>query len=239
MRLAILDADVLREELRPRYHSYGQMFVELIQRRGLDWRAEVFTVIRGEYPDSPEPYGAFLITGSQYDAFSDEPWVVRLREYVRDLYRRGRPLVGICFGHQLLAQALGGEAGRNRAGWGLGVMRYALEETPPFVDGGDSVPLIVSHRDQVLALPPGSRRLLSNDFCPNAGFYQSERLLAFQGHPEFSADYARALMHYRRGQAPEAVLARAEASLDQPHQGDRVAGWIGRFVEQAVQARMC
>lgn len=230
MRLAILDTDILRKALRPRYHSYGRMFVELFERTGVDWALEVFSAIDRDYPVAPEDYHAFLITGSQYDAFSDEPWIRQLRDFVRARYRAGQPLVGICFGHQLLAQALGGRAERWGSGWGLGILRYTLDEVPAFVDSDRPVSLIASHRDQVTALPPGSRRLLHNDFCPLAGFYESGRLLALQGHPEFSADYARALMHYRRGQVPDEQLARAEASLDGPHEGERVAGWIRRFL---------
>lgn len=234
MRVAILDADILRDTLQPQYHSYGRMFVALLQRQGVDWTLDVFTVIRGEYPDSAYDYDAFLITGSQYDAFSDTDWVVRLRAYVRSLYQQGKPLVGVCFGHQLLAHALGGEAGRAGQGWGLGVMTYPLATIPPFADGDDPVDLIVSHRDQVTALPPGAELLLGNEFCPLAAFYIPRRVLAIQGHPEFSEAYARALLHYRREQVPEEQLIRAEQSFTRAHDGERVGGWIRAFLEQAV-----
>lgn len=234
MRLAILDADILREALRPKYHSYGHMFVALFERQRRDWTMDVFTVIEGDYPPDIEQYDAVLITGSQYDAFSDTPWVRELRGYVQTLFRAGKPMVGVCFGHQLLAHALGGEAGRAGAGWGLGVMRYPVLAKPSFVDDTAPVALIISHRDQVNRLPPEAERLLSNDFCPNAAFYIPNRVLAIQGHPEFSVAYARALLQYRKEQLSPEQLAKVEHSFSVPHEGERVGRWMARFLEEAV-----
>lgn len=234
MRLAILDADILRESLQPKYHSYGRMFEALFERQQLDWEMDIFRVIEGDYPPDMNRYDAYLITGSQYDAFSDEPWVRRLREYVQALFQAGKPMVGICFGHQLLAHALGGEAGRASGGWGLGVMTYPLLTRPPFVDDTEPVSLIISHRDQVTRLPPDAERLLSNDFCPNAAFYIPGRVLAIQGHPEFSVDYAQALLQYRKHELNPDHLARVIQSYSVPHQGERVGQWMRRFLEQAV-----
>ncbi|UZJ42954.1 hypothetical protein OOT55_09845 [Marinimicrobium sp. C6131] len=234
MRLAILDADILRESLQSKYHSYGRMFEALFERQQLDWEMDTFRVIEGDYPPDMNRYDAYLITGSQYDAFSDDPWVRRLREYVQALFQTGKPMVGICFGHQLLAHALGGEAGRASGGWGLGVMTYPLLTRPPFVDDAEPVSLIISHRDQVTRLPPDAERLLSNEFCPNAAFYIPGRVLAIQGHPEFSVDYAQALLQYRKHELNPDHLARVIQSYSVPHQGERVGHWMRRFLEQAV-----
>lgn len=234
MRLAILDADILREALQPQYHSYGRMFEALFERQQLDWAMDIFKVIEGDYPPSADQYDAFLITGSQYDAFSDEPWIRQLREYVQALFKAGKPMVGICFGHQLLAHALGGEAGRAGAGWGMGVMTYPLLTQPAFVDEAAPVSLIISHRDQVTRLPPEAERLLSNDFCPNAAFYIPNRVLAIQGHPEFSVDYAQALFEYRKGELTPDHATEVLESYALPHEGERVGQWMRRFLEQAV-----
>lgn len=232
MKLAILDADTLYDTLQARYVSYGDMFRHLLMSD--DWEISIYRVIDNQYPENPALYDAFLITGSKYDSFADEPWVVTLRQYVRTLYHGGRILVGVCFGHQLLAHALGGRAGRSDAGWGLGIMRYQLEDHPPFVDERQSVELIASHQDQVLALPDDAQRLLSNDFCPNAGFYIPGKLLAIQAHPEFSVEYALALLDLRADQLPPALVERARASLSASHDGLLVGKWIREFVEQSA-----
>lgn len=234
MRLAILETDILRDELRPRYEGYGRMFIELFERIGAGWDMEIFSVIRGEYPQHARHYDAFLVTGSQHDAFDDADWIARLKTYLQTLYREAVPLVGICFGHQLLAHALGGRADRADGGWGLGVMTFQVQETAPFLDSEQPVKLIMSHRDQVLKIPEGARLLLSNDFCPFAAFYQPHRLLAFQGHPEFRVDYARDLLAFRASQISPEHLAQVEASFEVAHQGERVGRWVQRFLEKAI-----
>lgn len=234
MKLAILDADILYDSLRPRYGSYGAMFEHLLDPTGKDIDISIYRVIDGQYPDDPAAYDGYLITGSKYDSFADDQWIVALRDYVQLLFRVGKPMVGVCFGHQLLAHALGGRAGRADAGWGLGVMQYEVEQQPAFVDGSASVNLIVSHRDQVLTLPAGAQRLWSNTFCPNAAFYIAGKVLAIQGHPEFSVEYARALLDLRADQLSPEMLAQVESSYATPHDGPLVGAWIRRFLEHGT-----
>ena len=234
MKLAILDADILYDSLKPRYDSYGVMFEQLLARPDDQLQMSVFCVIEGEYPPDPSLFDAFLVTGSKFDSFADDAWVEALRVYVRRLYAEGRPMVGVCFGHQLLAHALGGRAGRSDAGWGLGVMQYQLDQQPGFVGSRTSVNLIVSPRDQVLTLPPEAQRLGSKYFCRKAAFVIPGKVLAIQGHPEFSVDYARDLLALRADQLSPAMLEKVDASFATPHDGDLVAGWIRQFLEQNI-----
>lgn len=236
IRLAILDADILYPPLQAVHHSYGRMFTALFEAVGADWDIRIYPVINGVYPESTEDFDACLITGSKYDSFGGEDWIVLLREYVRSLYALGKPLVGICFGHQLLAHALGGHSGRSNAGWGLGVMSYTLHERPAFLgDVGEEndetqIRLIVSHQDQVHQLPDDAQLLLSNDFCPNAAFYIPGRVLALQGHPEFTVNYALDLLAHREQQLPPDVVRKARATLSQGHDGTKAGHWIRCFV---------
>ncbi|MDB2448850.1 amidotransferase [bacterium] len=236
MKVAILETDILRENLQPTYVGYGRMFQDLFAEVGVDWQMPIFSVIKGEYPETIDDFDAFLITGSKHDAFADDAWIQRLRDYCRQLFDAGKPMIGICFGHQLLAHTLGGKAERADAGWGLGVMRYQLTDSPDFIDGDEDVSLLVSHRDQVTALPPGAKPLLNNGFCPLAAFYIPGQVLCFQGHPEFSKDYEQALLEYRLNDVSREQMDRIRASLADDHQGERIGRWMKAFVEQAVDA---
>lgn len=231
MKLAILETDVLRPALRSEYQGYGRMFQNLFHSAEVTWEMPVFSVIKGDYPEHLEDYDAFLVTGSQHDAFADTDWIVRLRDYVVTLFQAGKPILGICFGHQLVAHALGGQAGRASVGWGMGIMEYQCAAEPTFIDSAQPVSLLVSHRDQVNRLPPGAQRLLSNDFCPNAAFYIGDTVLCFQGHPEFTPDYARLLLNFRQEELEADHLADVLASYQREHQGERIARWMKAFLE--------
>ncbi|WP_108126626.1 glutamine amidotransferase-related protein [Saccharospirillum mangrovi] len=242
MKVAILETDVLRDNLKPTYVGYGRMFQDLFGRVGADWDMPIFSVINGEYPATIDDFDAYLITGSKHDAFADDDWIVRLRDYSKQLFEAGKPLLGICFGHQLLAHTLGGRAERADAGWGLGVMQYEMHEQPDFIVNGENgadtngtVGLLVSHRDQVTELPPGAKRLLSNGFCPLAAFYIPGQVLCFQGHPEFNKDYERALLEYRQDDVSREQMQRIEASLTDEHEGERIGRWMKQFLEQAAR----
>lgn len=240
LKLAILETDVLRPALKPSYHSYGRMFTTLLNNVDFSGDIEVFPVIDGQYPESIDDFDAYLITGSQHDAFADDDWIVRLRAFCKAVFEAEKPIIGICFGHQLLAHALGGAAGRADRGWGLGVMTYDFDEQaranlPAFVDQPEPVSLLISHRDQVLALPPGAETLLTNDFCRYAAYHIPGRVLCFQGHPEFTKDYQQALLGYREGDITAEQMQTVVESLAVDHQGERIARWMRDFLDTRPQ----
>lgn len=231
LKLAILETDILSGDLATRYQGYGVMFQQLFARAGVALESDIFSVISGVYPPNPDAYDALLITGSKADAFSDQPWVVTLREYVRQRYQAGSTLLGICFGHQLLAEALGGKVERSAKGWGVGLHHYHWQAA-----ANGQFALIASHRDQVLRLPAGAEILASSDFCPIAAFRLGTRVMAFQGHPEFTVDYARQLLQRRREDIGTERCQQALASFDGTDDGLLIACTLADFIATAKGA---
>ena len=241
MKICILDNDVLDPEAAPRWGSYAAMFERLLRGVGFVGQIDAFSARQGHYPASFEAYNAVLLTGSRADAFSDEPWVLHLRERVLALLAQGQTLIGVCFGHQLVAHALGAHVARAPQGWGLGRTVYTwhepallgMDRSDQLVQSDRSVCLLASHQDQVLTLPEGARLLASNAHCPIAAYAIGQQVLCIQAHPEFEPDYSAFLLDKRRALLDPAQHQRLLDGLPGPHDGPRIARIMLRFMGQA------
>ena len=231
MRLGILQADHVDPECRARFGDYADMFAKALgEALGPSASFEFFDVRRGCYPGRIEDCDGYLITGSRASVYDDEPWIVRLKDFVSELHDARAKTVGICFGHQLIAAALGGVVERAEAGWGVGVHTWEIVDDEPWMRPWlCDVRLLASHQDQVETLPQGARLLAASEFCPHAAFAVGSHLFAVQGHPEFTRDYARFLMCRRREELGD-VFAPGMQSLDGPTDEDVVAKWIAGFL---------
>jgi GMP synthase-like glutamine amidotransferase len=231
MKLGILKTDAVRPEWVAEFGEYPDMFMALLG--GLDPSLEfaVYDVEQGEYPADIDEVDAYLITGSKSSVYEDKPWIARLIEFVRELHRRRKKLVGICFGHQLVAEALGGKTEKYPGGWGVGLHAYRFSSRPAWHDGGaPEFQVLASHQDQVVKNAEGAEVLASSDFCENAVCQIGDHILTFQGHPEFLPGYSREIMEYRRELIGEETYRAGVESLAQPQQGDRVGRWILEFL---------
>lgn len=228
MRIGILETGHPPERLGGRFPSYGAMVETLI---GDGHHFARFDVTAGRWPEAPETFDAYVVTGSPASVYDPIPWVEDLLSFLRDLDPSTK-LVGLCFGHQALAQAFGGRVERSTRGWGLGLHGYDVVERAPFMDEAERIAIPVSHQDQVVTLPPGARVLAGSAFTPYGVLTYADRpALSFQCHPEFAPDYARALTQgHRAGEANPDLVQGALASLEAPHDSTRVAGWIRRFL---------
>lgn len=239
MKLGILKTDDVRPEWVDEFGEYSDMFIELLTGVNPDLETKVYEVQRGDYPSDIDEVDAYLMTGSKASVYDDTPWVKQLAEFVQRLHAAKKKLVGICFGHQMVAHALGGTTKKSDKGWGVGRATVQLNSQgmellqnlseQPANDNAYSI--IVSHQDQVLEPAKGAKVLAGNDFCPNAMCQLDQHILTFQGHPEFAPEYSQELLTFRREKIGEAVYQKGIESLQLPLDRQRVAGWIMSFLE--------
>jgi len=236
LRICILETDVLRPELIGQYQGYGRMFEQLFTRQPIAAEFDVYNVMNGEYPADDQAFDAYLVTGSKADSFGDDPWIETLKAFLLARYQRGDKLLGVCFGHQLLALLLGGKSERASQGWGVGTHRYVMNAKAPWMSPQvEELTLLISHQDQVTRLPENATVIASSDFCPNAAYHIGDQVLCFQGHPEFIHDYSRALLELRQDKLGQEVYRKGIDSLAHEHQGSTVAEWMMRFVAHKPQ----
>ncbi|MFV8818811.1 glutamine amidotransferase-related protein [Haliea sp. E17] len=232
MKLGILKTDAVRPEWVPEYGEYPDMFIALLGRLDPDLEFAVYDVEQGEYPEDIDEVDAYLITGSKSSVYEDQPWIARLMEFVRELDARRKKLVGICFGHQLVAQALGGRTEKSPKGWGVGLHTHEFTRQPDWHDGGNAAfDILVSHQDQVVENAAGASVLAGSEFCENAVVQVGDHILTFQGHPEFVPGYSRAIMDFRRETLGEPVYSAGVASVEGEPEGERVGRWILNFLK--------
>jgi GMP synthase-like glutamine amidotransferase len=223
MKIAVLETGVPPDPLADEYGSYSDMFGALL---GPGYELETFDVQRGEFPDAGA-HGAYLITGSPAGVYDPLPWIAPLQQFIRSA--ADARMLGVCFGHQVMAQALGGEVIKSPKGWGAGLHSYQVVHPQAWTNGEQRIAIPASHQDQVVAQPPGTQIVAASDFTPYAALAWTDRqAISFQFHPEFSRGYAKALIEqrYDRVNNPDAALA----SLDAPNDNDLVGAWIRNFL---------
>lgn len=232
MHIGILKTDAVRPEWVPDFGEYPDMFIRLLQADS-SVSFSVWDVEEGCHPSESEidVVDGFIITGSKSSVYDDKQWIRDLEALIQKLHAKRKKMVGICFGHQIIAKALGGEVSKSDKGWGVGIHTYDLDKAP-FAGADDGqLKLVVSHQDQVHELPPGARNVVSNAHCENAGFVIGDHIFTLQGHPEFIDEYSEVIMALRYDMIGADRVAEGRASLQQhDHEGDRVASWMLSFL---------
>jgi len=225
MKIAVLETGAPPGTLVEEYGDYPSMFADLL---GPGFEVESFDVQGGRLPPEKSAYGAYLITGSPAGVYEPLPWIAPLEEFIRAA--KHSKMVGVCFGHQVMAEALAGKVEKSDKGWGAGLHRYDVLRSEPWMDEAATIAAPASHQDQVVVQPPNTDVIAASEFTPIAALAWRDRpAISFQFHPEFSPAYAKALIEKRFDVVP--APERAIASLDAPNDNERVGGWIRRFLE--------
>ena len=226
MKIGILETGRPSVALEARFGRYDAMLAHLLGDR---YSTATYRVTEGHYPERPEEHEAYLITGSPAGVYDDLPWIPKLKTFLAETKGKAK-LVGICFGHQIIAEAFGGLVEKSEKGWGVGLHRYDVRETEPWMDPVDSVAIPVSHQDQIVEMPPEARVIAASSFTPYGALaYRDQPAISFQCHPEFEPEFAKALIAERRERLPDPEGA--IASLDGPNDGALIGRWIRRFLE--------
>ncbi|WP_380058170.1 type 1 glutamine amidotransferase [Falsihalocynthiibacter sp. SS001] len=202
MKIGILQTGRSPEEIQGTYGDYDGFFVELLKERGFEFKN--YPVLDGVFPSDPSDAEGWLITGSRFGVYEDHDWIPPLEDFLRATYAKGVPIVGICFGHQILAQALGGKIEKFDGGWSVGPQKYQSE-----VFGEQNI--IAWHQDQVVERPADAEVIGSSDFCENAFLAYGNKALTVQPHPEFTAEFFADLLATRGKNLPEEIRQEAMA----------------------------
>lgn len=213
MKIGILQTGHAPEEVTQTLGDYDAMFARLLE--GGDFEFTTWNVVDMDFPDGPQAADGWLITGSKHGAYEDHPWIPPLETLIRAIRATDQPLIGVCFGHQIIAQALGGTVEKFAGGWSVGRTAYRMD--------GDTLHLNAWHQDQVTVLPEGATVEGATTHCENAILSYGDRIWTIQPHPEFGADMVSALIEHRSATVPRGLVAHAREGLPDAVDNARIA----------------
>lgn len=233
--IAILETGIPPAGLDATYGSYADMFEGTLAREGRAFK--VFKTLEGELPAYDDDFDGVVITGSPAGVYESDPWIAQLIDWLRGL-DPAIPAVGICFGHQIMAQAWGGHVEKSHKGWGVGLHEYEIHARDVWDNllgkaaEDVAIRVAVTHQDQVVKKPDTAIVLAGSEFTPHGALYYTDRkALSFQCHPEFCENFASDLLISRRGvRIDPALVDKAVETLKAPSSRGDVLGAISRFL---------
>ena len=235
LRIAVLLTNDDASAFAAKFPNDGQKVVNLLQPLRPDWTYEVVPVKDGVLPASPAAFDGYVITGSPASVNDDSlPWVGQLLDFIRAVHAARQPLIGLCFGHQAVAKALGGEVTRHSAGWCLGTAPTNWHLKRPWMTPRQATTtLMAAHNEQVTRMPEGAECLGGSDFCPIGSMQIGQHIWTTQFHPEMPLVFMQALLGYLSDKLDPATMGRAHTSLNNAADVPLFGQWMVQFFDHA------
>jgi len=231
MKVGLLVCDQVKEAYRTEFGDYPEMFRVLFP----NYEFECYQVYQGIFPENVMDCDVYMATGSSHSVYEDLAWINQTKAFIRALYKANRYFIGFCFGHQLMASALGGKVEKAEIGWCIGVHEFEVFQLKYWMRPAKTqVNFLMMCQDQVIELPPNTIRLAGSKDCPNAIMQVGERMMSIQGHPEFSAVYNQTLMESRVERIGVNKVAKGIASLKKPIDLDLFRAWVANFLKEGI-----
>jgi GMP synthase-like glutamine amidotransferase len=209
-------------------------FIDMFEAADAPFDYATYLATKDHFPESLDECDAYLITGSPCSVYDTYTWIERFDSFIRAAHAQKKPMVGICFGHQLIARALGGRVRLAEEGWLLGLHEFDVTVHKPWMcERRGTHPLYFINQDQVVELPPGAERLGGSPACPNAMLALDEHVLTLQAHPEQPLSsmhaFSRELLE-DYGIERSLYDAALETMADGDPDAELFAGWITEFI---------
>ncbi len=232
MNVAILQCDNVLEKFQSRFGDYPEMVEQMFDGVDLSLSFDTYDCRQGQFPADINGYDLYLTTGSRASVYEELDWLQRLIEFIRWLDRCKKKLVGICFGHQLMAMARNGTVEKSEKGWGIGIARNRVVSYPEWMgEQTTEINILVSHQDQIIDLPDDTLVIAESDFCPFFIVQWGDHFLSIQGHPEWSREYSQTLINDRRAIIPADLIKTGLDSLQTEPDNALFVRWIMEFVQ--------